>query len=193
MCIRYLVQLLCGHYDYDYDFCPNAVPNINASASLPLGSRFPVAPAALLPCLDVVDDHTGVDSHAREVAYRCRDPTCQFEAKRRSWACCRCGSRPNTTGTCAGLEGMCNHDVCADLHSGQHHKYPRRGPPGQHNPKPPEVPSITPPPRLFAPPVAAAVPARPVAGRRRRQPTGTASGEEARQGRRRTRPTRRQG
>ncbi|KAK8061133.1 hypothetical protein PG997_015354 [Apiospora hydei] len=102
MCNRFAVRLLCGHKDVGYDYCPHAVPN--GRTITPLGSRFGATPGSMRPCRDVIDEDPSGNG-TRDRTYKCKVSGCRFEAVQRSWLCCKCWSRPNTEGTCAGLEG----------------------------------------------------------------------------------------
>ncbi|KAK8022053.1 hypothetical protein PG993_012820 [Apiospora rasikravindrae] len=98
MCNRFRVRLLCGHRDVGYDFCSLAVTNAQV---LP-GPRRAARSGSMLPCRNVHDD---LSMGPLDVTYKCKVRGCYFEAVERSWLCCKCWSRPNTRGICAGLQG----------------------------------------------------------------------------------------
>lgn len=100
MCQRYLCRLLCGHLDNQYRFCVESKVRRNWDFYHPRDWK--------APCDNITID----PSPARSGAWECRFPGCAFEARGRSWACCRCGSRPNTTGICCGLSDTCKHACC---------------------------------------------------------------------------------
>lgn len=98
---RCICRLLCGHLENQYRF-------YGGSKLRPDWDYYHHQNWKAAPC-----DRTTIGTcPPLDGAWEFKFPGCAFEARGRSGACCRCGSRPSTAGTCRGLSNLCKHACC---------------------------------------------------------------------------------